>query len=222
MNWVRDWVYLVIKPFLTQLKNRLLNIKLLEFEGIIQFTNSEGVTNSIDRLVKESDLLSTKFRVLNPRNSYVQSGSSTRGYIVLRYPEEGYSYSMALFNLDFYIYGSNKSFSLMIGGYDYSTPFWYKVTAKRKTAMSNDYKKVQFVRFLKDGGDENVNADYNHFGILIGSNDDVRLPYIAGRVVNGIISYFGANDSMWDKDIELFVAKDADLPKYKVDITRTV
>jgi len=28
MNWMRDWVYLVIKPFLTQLKNRLGNIRI--------------------------------------------------------------------------------------------------------------------------------------------------------------------------------------------------
>ena len=44
-KWVRDWVYSVIKPFLSQLKNRLNNIKLVESAGNrLKFTDANGNT----------------------------------------------------------------------------------------------------------------------------------------------------------------------------------
>jgi hypothetical protein len=45
MIWARDWVYRVIAPFLTQIKNRLANIKLEKLDnGKLKFTNAENVS----------------------------------------------------------------------------------------------------------------------------------------------------------------------------------
>lgn len=226
MNWVRDWVFLVIKPFLTQLKNRLLNIKLVEDSGVISFTNSEGVTTTTGAMLRRNDIISSRRRIIYPRTSVMPYYNvAQKGYIVLRYPFEGQSYTMAIFNIDVYIYNTNKSFSLMVGGYDYksggSHPTWYNVVAKKRTNMANNLKKVRFVRFLKDGGDAANDNDYTRFGMLIGDGDNVRLPYVNGRIVDGMLGYSGADDARWDNDPEIFVSKKADLPPYKIDITRT-
>jgi hypothetical protein len=45
MEWTRDWVFKVIKPFLAQTKNRLANIKLEKLDnGKLKFTNAENIS----------------------------------------------------------------------------------------------------------------------------------------------------------------------------------
>ena len=47
MNWMRDWVYLVIRPFLTQLKNRLANVRIVETDGVQKFYNGANEATDI-------------------------------------------------------------------------------------------------------------------------------------------------------------------------------
>ena len=74
MEWIRDWVYRVISPFLTQLKNRLGNIKVEPWNGTsLSFTNAEGVTTDALSALNIATIAKASEGCINP-NPYFLLG----------------------------------------------------------------------------------------------------------------------------------------------------
>jgi hypothetical protein len=216
-------VFNVIAPFLTQLKNRLGNIRLeLDVPTLkLKFYNSENVPTSIDLHPPKSHGVLTLYPRFARKSIYA---SGSEGYIVIMLPEGvTYNVMMTVF-VDVFIYKTGKAFSCALSGYNYESNHWYNVTAREITKVPNDLDKVRFARFLKSGGDANNNDDYTRFGFIIGDNQDAKIPYLKVSISKLLLSHQVTTDAtVWDNDNWLIDSfDDSDIPPHKVDYTKVM
>jgi len=80
-QFARDWVFNVIKPFLTQLKNRLGNIKLEKNGNNLIFTNQDAVSNTIS-VGSESFTVSTN--AVHDNSDVINFGNVDNDYITIQ------------------------------------------------------------------------------------------------------------------------------------------
>ncbi len=215
--WVRDWVYRVIKPFLTQLKNRLGNIKLVYMGGAtVRFTNAEGVSNDIlTNSVNKNGILR-----LTPEDACVNFNGDNVGYLYIELPPEVATYTMMQLNLQVYIYKGNKSFEAHISGYNHSTPYWYNVTARRKQEnnVKDQFKVVRFARRTKDGGDPDNSDDKSKFMLILGEAD-TNWVYAKIAIMESVFSHQSATPDVWNTGWKIYtqdsIADDVEIDSVK-------
>ena len=219
-EFIRDWVYTVVAPFLTQLKNRLGNIRIAKQGKVVIFHNGENIATNLDF----QDPPTHRVNILKPQFARRRVGDSgTKGFLVIKYPFDYASTTMAMFDVDAYVYQVQQSFKICIGGYNYSTPRWANTFAKKVTPVANQYKKVQFVRFLFQDGDESREEDYAHFGFIIGKDDNTQWDYANIAISKAVLGYNNFSNAIWDTDgWSIEVMQEADIPVHRVDITRNV
>jgi len=223
-NFIRDWVFNVIAPFLTQLKNRLANIKLTYdlSRNRLNFYNAENELNVIDLHPPYHNGILTVY----PRFARVSSGTSTtKGFLVIKLPESLPDYTMFSVYIDIFIYRWSQSFSCLLAGYNYpNTPRWYNMTGRGLSKVPTDKNTVKFVRFLDDGGDPSNNADYNRYGYIIGNSDDTIWPYAKVAVTKVIAGYRVGDDPyvIDNYDWEMGWYLEADIPEHVVDGERNM
>jgi len=221
----RNWVFEVVKGFLTQLKNRLANIKLeyVYANKTLKFFNAENQVAEISlHPVMNNGVLTVRPRYAS-KHLY---GNDLEGYIVIMLPEAFPINTMFSCFVDIYIYKSNRAFNFVLSGYNYQSPHWYNVAAKQLMSIASDYDKVKFVRFLKTGGDANNDNDYTRFGWIIGDDEDIEVPYFTCSIDKIMMAHGASADNVanivdsnnWI--IDTFT--EDELPPYKLDYTKVM
>jgi hypothetical protein len=148
---------------------------------------------------------------------YRKGNSTNQGFLVIKLPVKEATVTMMNFRMNAYVYETDKSFTVSFGGYNYYSPKWFHTFANKITNVAPKYNKIKFVRFLKDGGNENKNADYNHFGFIIGRDENINWIYPAIEIDKVQLSHQGLDIDKWDKSWDMQIQKEADITKYKID-----
>ncbi len=212
MNWIRDWVAdEIVLPFIQQVKNRLLNIKvtLTPTTGRITFNNSEGVNTEVTR-----PLMVDGVTILSPKDARLQLYSSNIGYLVIELPPEFATYTMMSLQLHAFIYRKNSSFKALYSGYTYQVAGgnarWVNVGSRDIAKAKAEFETVRFARKTRAGGDPTDDTHKTKFMLIIG---DVDTNWVYGKLalVNCMFSHQGHEVNKWDTGWNMSIVADEDI-----------
>lgn len=156
MEWIRDWVYRVISPFLTQLKNRLGNIKVAPWNGTsLKFTNAEGVTTDVLTASDIGTIAKASEGCINPNPYFLLEGYD--------YEDFGPKHS---FVSD--IVSTNSKSMKWVGG-----AIGAIGTQKLPIVAGREYRAVCDVRFRINGGADPDGRKVSYYlGVVSYDSDD--------------------------------------------------
>ena len=195
---------------------------------VVLSTNKGVLTKNIagdglEVIADRTSITRNSVSVVYPKDAMFDIHSSVNmGVLSIIFPSASIL-TMSSATIDAFIYTNGGSFSLIVSGYQYSSPKWHSITAKAITTVPAGFDVVRFVRFLKVGGDPAVPADFNRFGIIMGALDDsLNWKYPKVAVTKVIAGYSNYNIEKLETGWELDIGLVADLPQYVLDYTRTV
>ena len=156
--------------------------------------DNADVTNYLDDRVANSLSENGVLTVTRPKGGSFSAGVGSIGVIKITLPQS-WTNTMMMFTVEVYEYASNKSFSLVLGGYNYSGGSWLNTTANLFGSAASDNR----VRFGHDG---------TNCAIYIGNtNSNWEYPKISVKNFQAGYSNYSASwwDSGWDVSIETSV-----------------
>jgi len=159
MEWIRDWVYRVVSPFLTQLKNRLGNIKVLPWNGTsLRFINADGVTTEVLSSLDIGTMVKASEGCINP-NPYFLLGD---------YDYEDFSSRHSIVSD---MVSTNSNAMKLVGGTLAAIG-----TQKLPIAPGREYRAVCDIRLRNNGGEDPDAKEVSYYlGVACYDSDDLQI-----------------------------------------------